>query len=127
MKITACIKDKKIIVQKGDFAIVKARSMDKNAFAQVYDRTELTLIIEQSFLIKSNIIEIENELKILTFDIKSDIHGILSEITSLLSAEQISIFVLSSFTADHVIVRKKDFNTAINKFKDFGFEIVHSI
>jgi hypothetical protein len=125
MELHHYIKDRRIIVQKGNFAIIKAKTTDNKAFAQIVDREELTLIIEHSFLIESNIIEIEDNLKILTFDIGCDTHGILSEITALLSAEQVSVFVLSSFSADHVIVREKDFNKVINKFSRFGFSILN--
>ena len=126
MKLQDCLKDGKIKVQKGCFAMVKAKTKNQNAFAQIFDGTELTLFIEQSFLDNENIIEGEKDLKILTFDMKFqfETYGVIAEITTLLAGASISIFLLSGFSTDHLVIQNADYKKAIAIFKELGFQII---
>ena len=61
-------KNDKVYVWKEAFAINKARKPSINAFANIVDKNETTVIIEQSKFNDEDIIEIEKDWKILTFD-----------------------------------------------------------
>ncbi|MBE3113366.1 MAG: hypothetical protein IMZ49_01925 [Actinobacteria bacterium] len=61
-------KNDKICVWKETFAIIKAKKPCPNAFANISDRNEITVIIEQSKYNDDDVIEIEKDWKILTFD-----------------------------------------------------------
>ena len=60
-------KNSKVYVWKKTFAIIKAKKPYPNAFANIIDKSETTVIIEQSKYDDENVIEIEKDWKILTF------------------------------------------------------------
>jgi len=49
--------------------------------------------------------------------------GILSKIASLLSENQISIFAISTYNTDYILVKNKDFDQAITILKNNQYEI----
>ncbi|HDP37220.1 MAG TPA: hypothetical protein ENN27_05120 [Candidatus Atribacteria bacterium] len=61
-------KNGKVYVWKETFAIIKSKKSYPNAFVNIIDKNETTVIIEQSKYDGKNIIEIEKDWKILTFD-----------------------------------------------------------
>lgn len=61
-------KNGKVYIWKETFAIIKAKRPYPNAFANIIDNNETTVIIEQSKYNNEDIIEIEKDWKILTFD-----------------------------------------------------------
>ena len=54
-------KNDKICVWKETFAIIKAKKPCPNAFANISDRNEITVIIEQSKYNDDDVIEIEKD------------------------------------------------------------------
>ncbi len=60
-------KNGKVYVWKENFAIIKSKKVYSNAFANITDKNETTVIIEQSKYNDEDIIEIEKDWKILTF------------------------------------------------------------
>ncbi|MEA3454009.1 MAG: hypothetical protein U9R12_03645 [Candidatus Caldatribacteriota bacterium] len=67
MDLENYFKNGKIYVWEKTFAIIKAREPNPNAFANIIDKNEITVIIEQSKYDEENVIEIEKDWKILTF------------------------------------------------------------
>ena len=61
-------KDGKVYVWKETFAIIKSKKPYPSAFANIIDKNETTVIIEQSKYNEENVLEIEEDWKILTFD-----------------------------------------------------------
>jgi hypothetical protein len=49
--------------------------------------------------------------------------GFLAEISKALADENISVFVISAYSTDHILVKKRDLVKAIKKLKELGFEI----
>ena len=68
MDLENYFKNGKVYVWKETFAIIKAKKPFVNAFANIIDKNETTGIIEQSKYDEENVIEIEKDWKILTFD-----------------------------------------------------------
>jgi hypothetical protein len=50
--------------------------------------------------------------------------GILSGISGLLAEESISIFVVSTYNTDYIMVKKEAAETAIKKLKAHDYEIL---
>jgi len=61
-------KNGKVYICKETFAIIKSKKPYPKAFANITDKNETTVIIEQSKYNEKNVIEIEKDWKILTFD-----------------------------------------------------------
>ncbi len=112
-------------VWKEKFAIAKAKKADENAFAVIKDRNELTLIINQAKADKGNIIEIENDFRLITFDLvlPFGLVGFIAKVSGALAAERISIYAVSTFSTDHVLVKQKDIEKAVAVLQKLGFEV----
>ena len=112
----------KVYVWKETFAIIKAKKPFTNAFANIIDKNETTVIIEQSKYNEENVIEIEKDWKILTFDmvLPFGLVGFLAKISKVLADENIPIFVISAYSTDHILVKEKDLTRTEEKLKELG-------
>jgi hypothetical protein len=115
-------KNGKVYVWKETFAIIKAKKVYPNAFANVIDKNETTVIIEQSKFNDEDIIEIEKDWKILTFDmiLPFGLVGFLAKVSKVLADEKIPIFAVSAYSTDHILVKEKDLAGAEEKLKELG-------
>lgn len=48
--------------------------------------------------------------------------GFLAKISKTLADENISIFVISAFSTDHILVKEKNLKKAISKLKNLGLK-----
>lgn len=115
-------KNGKVYVWKETFTIIKSNKPYLNAFANVIDKNETTVIIEQSKYNEENVIEIEKDWKILTFDmvLPFGLVGFLTKVSKVLADEKIPIFAISAYSTDHVLVKEKDLARAEEKLKELG-------
>lgn len=51
--------------------------------------------------------------------------GILSKISSLLADNRIGIFAVSTFNTDYILIKKGDFDKAIEILSDADYKVVH--
>ena len=108
----------KFFVQKGVFAVAKVKKAPASYFAVIKDGKEITVVYNQSRFLK-NVVKIEKDWKIITFDmvLPFSLVGFMSKISAALAEEKISIFALSAFSTDHVLVKSKDLKKAVKKLK----------
>lgn len=126
MKLENYLNNGKFYVWKGKFVIVKSRKLLPDFFAAIKDKNEITAIIEQSKIKKNkNIIKIDKDWKIITFDMVLPLClvGFLAKISKILADEKISIFVISAYSTDHILVKETDINKAAEKLKSIGLTI----
>ena len=122
MDLENYFKNGKVYVWKETFAIIKAKEVYPNAFANIIDKNETTVIIEQSKYDEENVIEIEKDWKILTFDmvLPFGLVGFLAKVSRVLADEKIPIFAISAYSTDHILVKEKDLARAEEKLKELG-------
>jgi len=115
-------KNSKVYVWKEIFAIIKSKKPYPNAFANIIDKNETTVIIEQSKYNDEDVVEIEKGWKILTFDmiLPFELVGFLTKVSKVLADEKIPIFAISAYSTDHILVKEKDLVRAEEKLKEFG-------
>jgi len=115
-------KNSKVYVWKETFAIIKSKKPYPNAFANIIDKNETTVIIEQSKYNNEDVVEIEKDWKIITFDMVLPfwLVGFLAKISKVLADEKIPIFAISAYHTDHVLVKEKDLVRAEEKLKKLG-------
>ena len=115
----------KIKIWEEDFAIIKSKKVYPEAFANIKDKNELTVIIDQTKINEEDIIEIEKDWKLITFDAVLDFSliGFISNISSTLAKANISIFVVSSYSTDHILVKKKDLSKTLEILKDLEVKL----
>ena len=109
-----------IKVWEEDFAIVKSKRNYDSAFANIKDNNELTVIVEQNKVDEQDVIEIERDWKLITFETVLDFNliGFISKISSALAESNISIFVISSYSTDHILIKKKDLDKTLEILKN---------
>ncbi|MBE5859877.1 MAG: ACT domain-containing protein [Butyrivibrio sp.] len=50
--------------------------------------------------------------------------GILSKISTILAKNNVGIFAISTFNTDYILVKEKDFETAVTVLKENGYRIL---
>jgi len=103
----------KIKVDKEEFSIIKSRKTYPKAFANVRHNNEITVITKDK-IDEKDIISIENGWKLITFDMTLEFSmvGFIAKVSEALAKHNISIFVISSYSTDHVLVKKENLNEA---------------
>jgi hypothetical protein len=126
MDVEDYFRDGKVSVQKGTFAIMKSTRAYPGAFANIVDKNEITVIIEQSKYATSDAIQVESGWKILTFDmfLPLELVGFLAKVSQALAEEGVPIFTISAYSTDHVLVKEKDLAKAKRKIGSLGIAIV---
>ena len=100
MDLENYFKNGKVYIWKETFAIIKSKKPYLNAFANIIDKNETTVIIEQSKYSDEDIIEIEKDWKILTFDmiLPFGLVGFIAKVSQVLADEKIPIFAISAYS-----------------------------
>lgn len=119
--ITNC----RFYIWKETFAIVKAKRTSPDAFANIIDKNDITLVIDQQKVSENEVINIDKGWKILTFDmvLPFDLVGFLATISKALADERISIYVISAYSTDHILIKEKDIEKAQEVLKKLGCEV----
>ena len=122
------IRDAKAYVWKETFAILKSKKPPINAFAVIQDKNETTVIIEESKIDDKEAINIKKDFKILTFDmiLPFGLVGFLAYVSNALAKKQVSIFAISAFSTDHILVKEKDLSKAVKTLQTLGFIIKYN-
>lgn len=114
-------------VDNNRYIIAKLREVPKfsdEIFAIIKDKKEVTVIAKEGTNLKP-ILE-EKFFRLITFDntLSFDLSGFLSHISTLLANEKISIFAISAYSNDHVLIKEKDLSNAKQALKRDGIEMI---
>jgi hypothetical protein len=126
MKPSNFIRNCRFYIWKENFAIVKAKRTRPDAFANIIDKNEITLVIQQGNVKEKEVIEIEKDWKILTFDmvLPFGLVGFLATVSKALADERISICVISAYSTDHILIKEKDIVKAKKTLTKIGCKVV---
>ena len=110
----------KATVRKKEYSIAKVSEvppLGDKVFAVVTDGTEITLVAELDHGFE--VLEEERPFKIISFDTKLpfDLIGFLAYITKLLADQNISLFAISSFSTDHILMEEAYVERAVEVLK----------
>lgn len=122
MELQNFFKNGKVYVWRENFAVAKAKRSLDGAFAIIRDKNETTVVIEQNKVRDEDVYEIERDWKIMTFDmvLPFSLVGFMAKISQVLADQGISIFALSAYSTDHILVKAKDLSSAIRKIESLG-------
>ena len=122
MNLEDYFKNGKVYIWKQRFAVVKSKKTYPNAFANIIDKNEITVVIEESVINQEDIIEIEKEWKIITFDmiLPFELTGFMAAVSKVLAEEKISIFAISAYSTDHVLIKEENIEKAKKRLEQLG-------
>ena len=105
------------------FSIIKAAKPVSNAWALVQDGKEITAIVERGSNEEKESLGAEAGWRLVTFDMELafDMVGFLAQIANALAKEGISIFVISAYSTDHIFLKEKDLQKAVQVLESLGF------
>ena len=107
------------------FAIIRSRRTHPEAFANIIDHNDITVIMDQTKVDEEDVIEIQKGWKLLTFDmvLPFELVGFLATVSNAFAEEGIPIFAVSAYSTDHIFVKEKDLPKAKGKLRTLGCRI----
>jgi len=130
MKIKQLLRKTKLKLSKEKYSIVSIplkqfnrldlKKFQKKLFSLIYEKDEITLIINQDNWksIKNNFknYKLEKNYRILTLDVNLNwnVVGYLAAVSKALADNKISIGVISTYLKDHLLIKDKDVKRAVN-------------
>jgi len=85
---------------------------------------ELSILCEEKFIPKGVICERDWKVLKVEGPLDFSLIGILSRISSLLEDTGISLFALSTYDTDYILVKNKDIDSAVDALKNKEYDIV---
>jgi len=122
MNVDDYLKNCKVSIWNETFAVIKSKRVYSEAFVNIKDKNEITVIIDQEKYNEEDAIEIEKGWKVLTFNmiLPFELTKFLSKISQSLASENISPLVISAYSTDHILVKEKDLHKAKEKLEHLG-------
>ncbi|MFH0874866.1 MAG: ACT domain-containing protein [archaeon] len=112
----------KVFIWKEVFAVIKSKRFYPDAYANIRDKNELTVIIDQKKYDEKEVIEIEKDWRLLTFDmvLPFELVGFMAAVSTVLADAKVSIFAVSGYSTDHILVKNKDLTKASKVLEKLG-------
>ena len=112
----------RVYVWKETFSVLKSKEVYPDAFLNVVDKNEITVVIEKDKYLEDNIIGFEDGWRIFTFDMLQTfgLTGFLAKLAKILAEDRISIFVVSAYSTAHILVKEEDMEKAKAKLESLG-------
>ena len=125
MEVDELLDGGSVTVRAETYAVVSARRPHPDAFATIDDGTELTVVVESGEYDPDEAMEVEDGWKLLTFDmvLPFELVGFLARIASVLAEAGVSIFAISAYSTDHVLVPADDLDTAVERLEALGCSV----
>jgi len=100
--------------------IAQAKKPLESAFANINDGSEITVIADESRIIRKDIIKAEKDFRLITFNVALPFStvGFLAKVSKVLAEEKIPIFVVSGYSFDHLLVKEEFLGKAVSKLKE---------
>ncbi|WP_136687921.1 ACT domain-containing protein [Halorhabdus amylolytica] len=125
MEPSAFLDGATVTISDRTYAVCRTEETYATAFATVRDGTETTTIIAEDALDSVAYESIERGWKRLTFDVELpfELVGFLATVATALADAEVSVFVLSSYSTDHLLVQTDDIATAASTLVDLGCDV----
>lgn len=122
MDPTEFLQDGTVSVSAETYAVCQAVHSHDTAFATVRDETETTVVVEQHNIDTVDASKVESGWKRLTFEMELpfELVGFLAAVATALADVDVSVFVLSTYSTDHVFVKTEDVDSAVSQLETLG-------
>lgn len=128
MKYTLEILPDDLVVGKlpADEKIGFPQTQQGNLFALIYENDVITIICPEKFVPKNAVSELGwRALKVLGI-LDFSLVGILAEITSVLANAGISIFAISTYQTDYILLKKENISKAIVALQEADYKVIET-
>jgi hypothetical protein len=105
------------------YAVAQVEAVpDIDAFAVVRDERETTVVVEEARLGEFDTLAVERGWRRLTFDVvlPFDLVGFLAVVAGELAEVGVSVFALSAYSTDHLLVQETDLTAAAERLEALG-------
>ena len=125
MELEDYFKNAKAYIWDETFAMIKSKKIYDNAFANISDKDEITVIIDQTKIVEEDVIKIEKDWKIITLDVvfPADVVGVTAKIATALAKAGVTIMPIAAYSRDHFLVKEKDLEKAKKTFEEIGIKV----
>lgn len=119
------LKDCHLKVWEATYSVIQARAIPEEFVAIIKDYSELTIIAKTGDTPREMIIKEEQAWKMITFEavLPFELVGFLAVVSKVLAEEKISIFALSAYSTDHIMVKANHLDQAIKKLQTLGCKL----
>ena len=116
------LKNCRVKVWPSRYTVLQVKAIPKDFFAIIRDHQELTVVALEGQTARDLIIKEENDWVLLSFEavLPFELVGFLAIVARSLAEEQISIFALSSYSTDHILVKAAHLEAAKSKLIALG-------
>ena len=98
-------------------------ALESSFYCIVKTASELSLVCEQALVPEGCSVETDWSLLSVVGPLDFELVGIVSSISQPLAQAGISIFVVSTFDTDYILVKSRDLSPAIQVLESSGFEV----
>jgi len=125
LNLNNILKNGKLYVWEGTYAMVKAERPCRGAAAVIRDRKEITCLVEESRLRPAGLLAVDAGWKVITFDmiLPFGLIGFLARVSAALAKADISICALSAYSTDHILVKAENLEKALVCMDQLGFMV----
>lgn len=125
MDPTEVLRSGAVRVSDETYAVCRTSHSHPDAFATIQDERETTVVVEHDAVDSVDATDVEHGWKRLTFEMELpfELVGFLAAVATALAEADVSVFVLSSYTTDHVLVREGQLPAAVTQLETLGCEV----
>jgi hypothetical protein len=119
MDVEKFLRDTTVRVSAERYAVAQVDEPVSDAFATVQAPDERTVVVEESRLNTLEPLAVKRGWRVFTFEVllPFDLVGFLARVTTELADAGVSVFVLSAYSTDHVLVKAEDLDTAAERLR----------
>ncbi len=109
------LRQSRILVREDRYSVYKVRTFPPEFVAAIADPSEKTVVAVTGSLLPELVIEEEPGWKILTFEaeLPFELVGFLAIVATRLAEAGISVFALSAYSTDHIMVKEEKLERAL--------------
>ena len=122
MDVDEFLRDTTVRVSTERYAVAQVDDPVPDAFATVQAPGETTAVVEEARLDALEPLAVERGWRVLTFEVvlPFDLVGFLARVATELAEAGVSIFALSAYSTDHVLVKESDLEAATGRLEALG-------
>ena len=119
------LKSCKLVVREGEYSVCKTLSPPAQAAVILQTPEEITAIAHSGSINPALILAEEKGWKWVTFEavLPFELVGFLALVSQVLAEAQVSIFALSAYSTDHLLIKKQQLPRALEQLVALGCTI----